>query len=88
MPKTILLVPSRIGCPSIPGTMKGIIGSIKGVKEVKVNYDDRSLAITIEEGEITPEIIIKKIGEELGLAVRIATPDEIRKGNVAETCPM
>ena len=35
MTKTITLHPSRIGCPSIPGTMKGIVSSIAGVADVR-----------------------------------------------------
>ena len=88
MLRTFFLIPSRIGCPSIPGTMKGIISSLKGVRELVVHYEERSLEITIEETEITAETIIKKIGQELGLAMRVAVPGEVGPGKPADTCPM
>ena len=69
MIKTIVLNPSRIGCSSIPGTMKGMIHSLKGVKEVKVQYEDRSLEVTFDDSETSEADIIKKIGEETGLAL-------------------
>lgn len=88
MIKVITLHPSRIGCPSIPGTMKGVISSMKGVKDVKVRYDDRSLDITLDDEQITPEEVIKKIGEELGLAMGIGETHGSKDGKVSETCPM
>ena len=88
MTKTITLHPSRIGCPSLPGTMKGIISSMPGVKDVKVRYEERSLDITLDEKQISGEEIVKKIGEELGLAMEIGETNGIKEGNVADTCPM
>lgn len=88
MMRTIKLIPSRIGCPSLPGTMKGVISSLPGVREVRVRYDERSLEVTLEETEITADAIIKKIGEELGLAMRVAVPEETEKAGPADTCPM
>lgn len=76
MIKTILLVPSRIACPSIPGTMKGIISSLKGVQDVTVRYNDRSVEVTFDDALITLETIIKKIGEEMGLAMREVTSSQ------------
>ncbi len=87
MIKTVILNPSRIGCPSIPGTMKGMIMSIKGVKEVRVKYEERSLEVTFDGVETSEDVIIKKIGEEMGLAMKSG---EIEKGggSAADTCPM
>lgn len=82
------LHPSRIGCPSIPGTMKGIVLSIKGVKDVKVRYENRSLDIAFDDAETSAGAIIKKIGEEMGLALEEGKPDARASGNAAETCPM
>ena len=86
--KTITLHPSRIGCPSIPGTMKGIMLSITGVSAVKVRYEDRSLDVTFDDTKVSPEEIIKKIGEETGLGLEIGDPGGSKEGNLAETCPM
>ena len=86
--KTITLHPSRIGCPSIPGTMKGMMLSITGVSAVKVRYEDRSLDVTFDEARVSPEEIIKKIGEETGLGLEIGELGGSKLGNVAETCPM
>ena len=85
---TITLHPSRIGCPSIPGTMKGIIMSLKGVQKVHVRYEDRSVDVTFEDAEITIGEIIKKVGKEMGLALEPAEHGSAKEGNVAETCPM
>lgn len=89
MIKIVTLHPSRIGCPSIPGTMKGMVHSIDGVTEVKVRYEDRSLDITFDDAKTSPEEIIKKIGQEMGLLLEVAdTHGASKEGNVAETCPM
>ena len=89
MIKTITLHPSRIGCPSIPGTMKGIISSFPGVQDVKVRYEERSLDITFDENQTSEQEFIKKIGEELGLAMEVAeNHGSSKQGNVADTCPM
>ncbi|MBI4225357.1 MAG: hypothetical protein HY617_03415 [Candidatus Sungbacteria bacterium] len=86
--KTITLHPSRIGCPSIPGTMKGMMLSIPGVENVIVRYEDRSLDVTFDETKISPEEIIKKIGQETGLALEVGEPGGSKPGGAAETCPM
>lgn len=89
MIKTVTFHPSRIGCPSIPGTMKGIVVSIPGVQDAEVRYDDRSLDVTFEDEKTSEEVIIKKIGEEMGLAMEVAESHGAKKdGNVADTCPM
>ena len=89
MIKTVTIHPSRIGCPSIPGTMKGIVNSVDGVKDVKVRYEERSLDITFDEEKTSEEEIIKTIGQEMGLAMEIAESHGAKKGgNVADTCPM
>jgi copper chaperone CopZ len=73
--KTTLLVPSRIGCPSLPGTMKGIVMSVPGVDSVEAYYEQRALRVTYDEGKISPDELIKKIGLELGLAMRVDSGD-------------
>ena len=89
MVKTITLHPSRIGCPSIPGTMKGIIVSIPGVRDADVRYDDRSLDVTFDDAKTSADEIIKAIGREMGLAMEVAESHGAKKdGNVADTCPM
>ena len=88
MIRTITLHPSRIGCPSLPGTMKGIVASLEGVSDVKVRYEERSLDVTFDDAQITPEAIITTIGRELGLMMEAADHGATKNGNVAETCPM
>ena len=88
MVKKITLHPSRIGCPSIPGTMKGIISSTDGVLEVEVRYEDRSLDVTFDDEKTSSGAIIKKIGQELGLMMEVGEFKASRVGDVAETCPM
>ena len=88
MIKTSTLHPSRIGCPSIPATMKGIIMSVKGVKEVKVRYEDRSLDVIFDDTKTSTEEIVKEIGKEIGLAMEVGEPHASKEGNVSETCPM
>ncbi|MBI2624176.1 heavy-metal-associated domain-containing protein [Candidatus Parcubacteria bacterium] len=88
MIKTATFHPSRIGCPSLPGTMKGIVMSLTGVQDVKVRYEDRSLDVTFDDAQTSEEAIIKKIGSELGLALEANEHGAVKEGNVAETCPM
>ncbi len=88
MTKTTTLHPSRIGCPSIPGTMKGIIMSIKGVETVKVRYEDRSIDVTFDDAQTSIEYIIKAVGNEMGLALEPTEHGSSKSGNVADTCPM
>ena len=69
--------------------MKGIIMSMPGVKKVKVRYEERSLDLTFDETKATEQDIIKKIGQEMGLAMEVAESYGARKdGNVEDTCPM
>lgn len=87
--RTVTLHPSRIACPSIPGTMKGMILSLPGVHEVKVHYDDRSLDITFNEAETSGEEIIKAIGKEMGLALHTEAANAAKdRLHIVETCPM
>ena len=88
MIKKVTFHPSRIGCPSIPAQMKGIIRSLPGVAEVDVRYDDRSLDVTFDDGKLTERDIIQEVGETLGLALRVGVPGGKIEGDVAETCPM
>lgn len=73
--QTITLAPLRKNCPSLPGTMKGILQSLEGVSAVEVAYDTRQLTITFDPDKATPDAFIKKIGEETGLAMQVATED-------------
>lgn len=88
MIKNRTLHPSRIGCPSIPGTMKGIIMSVKGVQEVNVRYEDRSVDVTFDDAQTSVEQIVKAVGDEMGLALEAGEWGAGKGGNVAETCPM
>lgn len=88
MNKTITLNPSRIGCPSIPGTMMGMMRSINGVIDVAIHYEERSLDVTYDDEKTSPEAIIKKIGEEMGLALEVRQTGAKQVGSNAETCPM
>lgn len=88
MMKNITLHPSRIGCPSIPGTMKGIVMSLSGVSDVRVRYEDRSIDITFDDEKIGVEKIQAVIGREMGLAMEIAESGAKKEGGAAETCPM
>ncbi len=88
MTQSVTLHPSRIGCPSIPGTMKGIVLSIFGVVSVEVRYDDRSLDIVFDDSKTSIDAIIKKIGQEMGLAMESAPFGSKKEGTPGETCPM
>jgi len=88
MVQTVTLHPSRIGCPSIPGTMKGIVSSLPGVSAVAVRYEERALDVTFDPAVITPETIIKTIGAELGLRMEVGEAGGGREGKPEETCPM
>ena len=68
MIKTITFRPSRIGCPSIPGTVKGIVMSMPGVEEAKIHYDERSVDVRFDDAKTSQRDITKKIGQEMGLA--------------------
>lgn len=61
--------------------------SIKGVKEVRVKYEERSLEVTFDDAETSEDEITKKIGEEMGLAMRADGGDK-DGGSAANTCPM
>lgn len=88
MKKTITLHPSRIGCPSIPGTMKGIVSSLDGVSDVQVRYEERSLDVTFDEDVTTPDTIVSVIGSELGLAMEVAAAGAKKEEDVSTSCPM
>lgn len=88
MMKNITLHPSRIGCPSLPGTMKGIVSSILGVAEVKVRYEDRSIDVVFDDTKISSDAIISVIGREMGLAMEVGDTGGKKEGGAAETCPM
>lgn len=88
MMKTITLHPSRIGCPSIPGTIKGIIMSLPGVAEARVRYEERSIDVTFDDEKISAEKIKETIGREMGLAMDVGDTGGKKEGVAAETCPM
>lgn len=88
MIKTTTLHPSRIGCPSIPGTMKGIVMSLPGVADVKVRYEDRSVDVTFDDEKVSLDDIKKTIGREMGVAMTEGPPGGAQTGGAAETCPM
>jgi len=87
MTKTAIFEPSRIGCPSIPGTMKGIIMSLKGVEKVTVHYDERALEVLFDENRVSEEEIAKAIGREMGIAIEVRAGTRNQKSPV-NTCPM
>ena len=80
--------PSRIDCPSIPATMKGVIVSLKGVKDAKVHYEERSVDVTFDDAETSDNAIIQAVGKEMGLALKVAMPGDEAAGSVIETYPM
>ena len=88
MIRTQTFHPSRIGCPSIPGTMKGIVMGVPGVSEVKIRYEDRSIDVTFDDDKTSPAVIIKEIGREMGLAMQVGEDGARKDGGAAETCPM
>ena len=88
MIKTKTFHPSRIGCPSIPGTMKGIVMGVPGVSEVKVQYEERAIEVIFDDEKTSADEIIKTIGREMGLAMQAGQPGAKKDGGVAESCPM
>jgi len=88
MEKTVTFHPSRIGCPSIPGTMKGIVMSLPGVADVKVRYEDRSIDVTFDDAKISVREIQETIGREMGLAMEAGEDGGKKEGGAGETCPM
>lgn len=88
MIKKTTLHPSRIGCPSIPGTMKGIVMSLPGVSGVSVRYEDRSIDVTFDDEKISAADIIAVIGREMGLSMEEGDEGAKKEGGAAETCPM
>ena len=80
------LYPSRISCPSIPGTMKGIVMSIPGVHQVDVRYEERALVITFDDAQTDVQAIIVAVGAEMGIA--LSTDALATKTNdQSDTCP-
>ncbi len=80
--------PSRIGCPSIPGTMKGIVMSLAGVTDVRVRYEERSIDVTFDDAKTSPDAITAAIGREMGLAMEQGEDGGKKDGGAAESCPM
>lgn len=87
MIKTVAFYPSRIGCPSIPGTIKGILMSKSGVQNVKVFYEQRSLEVTFDTEKTNEDVLTKAIGQETGLSFQSGAP-HAPGTTAAETCPM
>ena len=88
MIKTATFLPSRIGCPSIPGTVKGIIVSMPGVQDAKIHYEERSVDVTFDDEKTSEDAISKKIGEEMGLAFQAGSRPADSAHSAADTCPM
>lgn len=88
MTQTVTFHPSRIGCPSIPGTMKGIVMSLPGVTDVKVRYEERSIDVTFDDAKVSVRDIQKAIGKEMGLAMEVGEPGGRKEGGATESCPM
>ena len=86
--KKVTLHPSRIGCPSLPGTMKGILSSLPGVTYVTVRYEERALDVAYDEEKVSPDDMIREIGKELGLRMEVGEYGSSQSGGSAETCPM
>lgn len=79
MQTKITLYPARANCPSIAGTMKGIIMSIVGVEQVTVNYEAKTIAVTFDNLQTNSQSIIDAIGLEMGLATTTVKPlDKIK----------
>lgn len=68
--------------------MMGIVRSLSGVSDVAVRYDDRSLDVTFDDDLLSEQDIIKKVGQELGLALWVGKPGGRLEGEASETCPM
>lgn len=62
--------------------------SIKGVTDVRVRYEDRSLDVTFDDALMSEQRIISAIGREMGLALEAAPHGAAKEGSVADTCPM
>lgn len=60
---------------------------MEGVKEVDVRYEERSLDVTFDDEKTSVGVIIKKIGQEMGLMMEEGE-FMAKMGDVAETCPM
>ncbi len=88
MTKTLTFRPSRIGCPSIPGTVKGIVMSIPGVVDAKIHYDERSVDVRFDDAKTDEQMITKKIGAEMGLAFEPTALHDGFSEDAAATCPM
>ena len=89
MIRTMNFRPSRIGCPSIPGTVRGIIVSLPGVQDAKIHYEERSVEVMFDDTVVSETDISKKIGEEMGLAFTahgVEKPASTERSE--ETCPM
>lgn len=60
--------------------------SVGGVVDVKVNYEQRSLEVTFDDAKTSEGEIIKKVGQEMGLALKSG---EVKLDiATSETCPM
>ena len=66
----------------------GMVRSIKGVTDVQIHYEERSLDVTYDDAETSPDAIIKTIGKEMGLALEVEQLGIKHKEDGSETCPM
>ena len=89
MTKTVTFRPSRIGCPSIPGTIKGIILSIKGTSDVTIHYETQMIDVTFDDTQTNELAIVQAIGKEMGLAFAVIDhKKDTPPLNPSDTCPM
>lgn len=88
MIKTMTFRPSRIGCPSIPGTVKGIMMSMPGVEDAKIHYEERSVDVRFDDAKVSQQDITKKIGAEMGLAFEPTALHDGFAEDAAASCPM
>lgn len=71
---TAHIVPLRKLCPSLPGTMKGILMSLPGVTDAEVEYETRSLTVTYDDALLSEATLLSEIGKETGIAMTVEHP--------------
>lgn len=81
--KTITLFPTRSHCPSLSGSLMGMIRSLNGVYHIRAHYESRALEITFDEASISLESIIAAIGRETGRAFT-SKPPTSDEGNITD----
>lgn len=84
--QTITLFPLRSNCPSLSGSLIGIIRSLDGVHAVRAHYDTRALEIAFDEAVLSLEDIIAAIGRETGRAFSAQPPASDEQHTTDKTC--